>query len=202
MLITLQIEIDLLVDLSQRQRNIYKALRQRVSISDLIAQANNLSDSLGAKNLMNLVMQFRKVCNHPDLFERADVVSPYLFGTFSQSGNFSREVDGLYCPDSATNAIDVRIPKLLWTDGGKLDVPGENSLAGSDTHVLKNLMSVWSPAWICESMKRDTSQFGFLRVLDLSPSEAARRAKGHPLVRLLKESEDAKEAVEQGEYAR
>jgi len=28
---------------------------------------------------MNLVMQFRKVCNHPDIFERKEVSSPLVF---------------------------------------------------------------------------------------------------------------------------
>jgi DNA helicase INO80 len=31
---------------------------------------------------MNLVMQLRKVCNHPELFERRPSKSPYLFQTF------------------------------------------------------------------------------------------------------------------------
>lgn len=31
------------------------------------------------ENLMNLVMQFRKVCNHPDLFERRVGRTPYVF---------------------------------------------------------------------------------------------------------------------------
>lgn len=30
---------------------------------------------------MNLVMQFRKVCNHPELFERRNNRSSYLFGS-------------------------------------------------------------------------------------------------------------------------
>ena len=31
------------------------------------------------ENLMNLVMQLRKVCNHPELFERRPAKSPFLF---------------------------------------------------------------------------------------------------------------------------
>ena len=31
------------------------------------------------ENLMNLVMQFRKVCNHPDLFERKYGKDPFVF---------------------------------------------------------------------------------------------------------------------------
>lgn len=171
-----------------------------MSISDLIAQANNLADSLGAKSLMNIVMQFRKVCNHPDLFERADVVSPFLFGTFSQSGNFAREGDMMYCPDSARNAIEVHIPKILWTDGGKLDVPSEESMAGSDTHLLRNLMNIWTPGWIAESTRKDQSSFGFLKVLDFSPGEMSRRARSHPLVSLLRDSEEAEVIINYGPY--
>nr|XP_031859659.1 uncharacterized protein CI109_004934 [Kwoniella shandongensis]KAA5526731.1 hypothetical protein CI109_004934 [Kwoniella shandongensis] len=193
-----KIEIDLLVDLSQRQRRIYKALRQRVSISDLINQANNITDTSGAKNLMNLVMQFRKVCNHPDLFERADVVSPYMFGTFSQSGNLAREGDTLYLPDSAKNAIEVKVPRLLWIDGGKLDRPGEESLAGSDTHVLKNLMNIWTPAWINERVQEKEAEFGFVKLLDASPAGVARLATAHPLVSLLQDSEGARNRIEDG----
>jgi DNA helicase INO80 len=38
-----------------------------------------LDSKLKVENLMNLVMQFRKVCNHPELFERKDVRTPFLF---------------------------------------------------------------------------------------------------------------------------
>ena len=197
-----KIEIDLLVDLSQRQRNIYKALRQRVSISDLIAQANNATDSMGAKNLMNLVMQFRKVCNHPDLFERADVVSPYVFGTFSQSGNLAREGDNLFCPDSLSSAIEVKLPKILWTDGGKLNVPGETSLAGSDTKILGSLMNIWTAGWINESIKQNESDFGFLRIMGLSPGEVEKRAKSQSLVKMLEGSVEEGHWAEEGDIKR
>ncbi|KAL1409723.1 putative DNA helicase ino80 [Vanrija albida] len=195
-----KIEIDVLVDLSQRQRSIYKALRQRVSIEDLLAQVNNADDKMSAKNLMNLVMQFRKVCNHPDLFERADVVSPFLFGSFSHSGNLNRQGDMLYCPDSARNPIEVQLPRIMWTEGGMLNLPSENSLAGSDTHVLQNLLNIWSTEWINSSIKQDQSAFGFLKIVDWSPAEANRRAKAHPLVKLLDGSEDALEVVTKGPF--
>lgn len=194
-----KIEIDVLVDLSQRQRSIYKALRKRVPIADLIAQANNGgNDSAGTKHLMNLVMQFRKVCNHPDLFERQDVESPLLFGSFSQSGNLARQGDTLYCPASARNAIQVDLPKLVWTDGGKVNVPGENSRAGSDTHILNNLLNIWTTDWINASLKENESQFAFLKLLDVSPSEASRHAKAHPLVKLLDDASGDHDVVENG----
>ncbi|KIR40918.1 DNA helicase INO80 [Cryptococcus deuterogattii 99/473] len=198
-----KIEIDLLVDLSQRQREIYKALRQRVSISDLLATADNNTDNGNPKNmrsLVNLVMQFRKVCNHPDLFERADVVSPFVFGEFSQSGNLAREGDGMYLPDSARNAIEVQIPRILWTDGGKLDVPGENSLAGSDTKVLQSLLNIWTPEWINERTKRADAEFGWVKLLGSSPGETSRRAKSPLLVQLLEGAEEERRWSEEGRF--
>ena len=152
---------------------------------------------------MNLVMQFRKVCNHPDLFERADVVSPFVFGTFSQSGSFSREPDVLYCPDSGKNAIDVEIPRLIWED--KLDRPQEEGYVGSRAHVLGNLMSIWRTDWISRSLEERAeleSGFGFCKVLDISPGEASRRARSHPLVTVLREAEGEKENIEEGAFER
>jgi DNA helicase INO80 len=196
-----KIEIDLLVDLSGRQRKIYKALRQRVSISDLLAQASSSGDTASTKSLMNLVMQFRKVCNHPDLFDRADVVSPFLFGSFSQSGNLARQGDLLYCPQSSRNAIEVPLPKLIWTDGGKLDVPGETSMAGTDTHILNNLLNIWNTDWINASLKDNESQFAFLKIMNASPADARRKAKSHPLVSLLEGSEDRDDYVSDRYFA-
>lgn len=178
------------MDLSQRQRRIYKALRQRVSISDLIAQANNMGDAMGAKSLMNLVMQFRKVCNHPDLFERADVVAPFAFANFNSSGNLLRQADLLYCPGRPTNPIQVPVPKILWTDGGILSRPSENGRAGSDTKNLQSLMSIWSTEWINSSLKSKDSSFGFLQILDMSPGQLHKQVKSHPVVQLLAKDED------------
>ncbi|TYJ51581.1 hypothetical protein B9479_007840 [Cryptococcus floricola] len=200
-----KIEIDLLVDLSQRQREIYRALRQRVSITDLLATADNGSDpaAAGSKNmrsLVNLVMQFRKVCNHPDLFERADVVSPYVFGTFSQSGNLAREIDQLYLPDSGRNAIEARIPKIFWTDGGKLNVPGEENLAGSDTRVLHNLMNIWRPEWISERVKVSNGEFGWVKLLGESAWDVSRRAKSPLLAQLVEGAAEEKKWLDEGRF--
>lgn len=185
------------MDLSQRQRSIYKALRQRVSVSDLIAQANNLTDS-GTKNLMNLVMQFRKVCNHPDLFERADVVSPFLFGTFSNSGNLARQGDQLYCPDSASNAISIDLPRIVWEEA--INRPGEKVSVGSDTHVLSNLMSIWKEGWVNDSLKQ--GEYGFVKMMDSSPGEVVRKARAHPLVSLLEDADGERNTVQEGPYKR
>ena len=69
-----KIEVDVYCDLSARQKLLYQSLRSHVSVAELVDKAN-ANDESGLKSLMNLVMQFRKVCNHPELFERADAVS-------------------------------------------------------------------------------------------------------------------------------
>ena len=56
-----KIEKDIYVDLSARQRTLYKALLAKVSVADLLAKAANIGDADSARSLMNLVMQFRKV---------------------------------------------------------------------------------------------------------------------------------------------
>lgn len=57
-----KIEIDIYVDLSSRQRALYRALLANVSVADLLEKAANIGDADSARSLMNLVMQFRKVC--------------------------------------------------------------------------------------------------------------------------------------------
>jgi DNA helicase INO80 len=56
-----KIEKDIYVDLSARQRAMYKALQANVSVADLLEKAANIGDADSARSLMNLVMQFRKV---------------------------------------------------------------------------------------------------------------------------------------------
>lgn len=78
-----KIEIMVYCPLTTRQRKLYASLKRQIRIEDLLqyaGAADNSQDALGDKNvtsnLMNLVMQFRKVCNHPELFERRDARSP------------------------------------------------------------------------------------------------------------------------------
>jgi hypothetical protein len=61
MSLALQIEKDIYVDLSARQRKLYRALLANVSVADLLEKAANIGDADSARSLMNLVMQFRKV---------------------------------------------------------------------------------------------------------------------------------------------
>ncbi|EEB87761.1 hypothetical protein MPER_14757, partial [Moniliophthora perniciosa FA553] len=110
------IEVDIYVDLSARQRALYKALLANVSVADLLEKAANIGDVESARSLMNLVMQFRKVCNHPELFERADVVAPFSFAHYGRPG--PREGDFVNLPYSTQNPISFAIPEHMYQDGG------------------------------------------------------------------------------------
>ncbi|CDS37899.1 dna helicase ino80 [Echinococcus multilocularis] len=84
--ITEKTEVLIYCPLTRRQSLLYNRLKSKIRIEDL-----NANDSFTIRNgggggglqdtnvqqesnrLMNLVMQLRKVCNHPDLFDRRDV---------------------------------------------------------------------------------------------------------------------------------
>lgn len=95
-----------------------------------------------------------QVCNHPELFERSDVVSPFSFCTFGHSGNLMREGELLECPYSTQNPIVLTVPELFFLDGGLLDVPGETSRIGLEKRWLENVMSIWSTASIELSLRK------------------------------------------------
>ncbi|KAG9011639.1 putative DNA helicase ino80 [Tulasnella sp. JGI-2019a] len=168
-----KIEIDVFCEMSPRQRNLYRAMRANISMADLLNKATHLGDASSAKHLMNLVMQFRKVCNHPELFLRTDVLAPFSFSVFARTGSIMREGNFVICPDSARNPIELVIPKVLYIDGGLLSVPGDNNARkGFDTHYLHNLMNIWSTDWLERSLNESRSAFSFLPMLQITPSEA------------------------------
>jgi len=132
---------------------LYKVLAANVSVADLLAKAANLSDADSARSLMNLVMQFRKVCNHPELFERADVAAPFSFSRFGRTLPNNREVEPVDLPNSSRNPIEFGVPELFWMDDGLLDIPREGGEVRSDSSHLTKLMNIWSADWIHRSLQ-------------------------------------------------
>jgi DNA helicase INO80 len=170
-----KIELDVYCDLTYRQRAYYSSLRNKISVLDLIEKA--VGDDQDSATLMNLVMQFRKVCNHPDLFERADTWSPFSFAYFAETASFLREGQNVSVAYSTRNLIEYRLPRLVCRNGGRLDIAGpENPKAGFRGHYLDHLMNVWSPDNIHESARNDGA-FSWLRFADLSAGEASKTAK-------------------------
>ncbi|KAF1985970.1 putative DNA helicase INO80 [Aulographum hederae CBS 113979] len=171
-----KIEKDIFCDLAYRQRAYYTNLRSRISLMDLIEKATGDSDNDQA-TLMNLVMQFRKVCNHPDLFERADTSSPMSFSYFAETASFMREGPKVDVAYSVRNLIEYRTPRLVYQKGGRLDLPGpDNETAGWRGKYLHRLMNIWTPEYITDSAHKDGA-FSWLRFADTSAGEAASMAR-------------------------
>ncbi|KAI7905492.1 SNF2 family N-terminal domain-containing protein [Cokeromyces recurvatus] len=169
-----KIEIEIFCELTARQKALYRGLKEKISISELLEKATSLGDIENMDSLMNLVMQFRKVCNHPELFERADVMSPLSFCRFSETGSLTKETT-LYCSYSASSHIKYHIPKRLYRNGGFLKVVSADTNAGFRTKYLDNIMSIWSSKYIYDSefSNETDSAFSFLRFCDMTPHEAS-----------------------------
>ncbi|KAF3064732.1 putative DNA helicase ino80 [Daldinia childiae] len=165
-----KIELDVFCELTYRQRAYYRNLRNQISIMDLIEKAT-LGDDQDSGTLMNLVMQFRKVCNHPDLFERADTASPFFTGYFAETASFVREGNNVAVGYSTRNLIDYQLPRLVWTEGGRLHKAGkDNEKAGFRSRYLNHLMNIWAPENVRESTSGNDG-FSFLRFADASPED-------------------------------
>ncbi|KAI9826941.1 MAG: putative DNA helicase ino80 [Thelocarpon impressellum] len=167
-----KIELDVFCDLTYRQRAYYGGLRNRISVMDLIEKAA-VGDDQDTATLMNLVMQFRKVCNHPDLFERADTSSPLSLAHFAETASFLREGPSVDVGYSTRNLIELRLPRLLYRHGGRLDLPGrDNGRAGFRGRYLDRLMNVWTPENIHRGAAEDGA-FSWLRFADASVADAS-----------------------------
>jgi chromatin-remodeling ATPase INO80 len=171
-----KVEKDIFCDLTYRQRAYYSNLRSRISIMDLIEKAT-LGDDQDTATLMNLVMQFRKVCNHPDLFERAETTAPVSLSYFAETASFLREGHFVNVGYSIRSLIEYDLPRLLCSPAGRVDVAGPgNARAGFETRHLGHLMSIWNPQHMRVS-SQNAGGFSFLRFIEPSCSDASRTAR-------------------------
>ncbi|KAJ5495436.1 Chromatin-remodeling ATPase [Penicillium diatomitis] len=179
-----KVEKDIFCDLNYRQRALYANLRNRVSIIDIIEKAV-VGDETDNTTLMNLVMQFRKVCNHPDLFERAETRSPLSLGTFAECASFIREGPFVDLRYSIRNRIEYQVPRLLCSADGRTDMPGPgNDRAGFRGKYLDHMMNIWDPQNVHESSRMDGA-FSFLRFVETSAGEASQYGRSGVLERAL-----------------
>lgn len=139
-----KIEIDVLCDLTQRQAKLYQVLKSQVSTAyDAIENAAGSDEAASDQSLINTVMQFRKVCNHPDLFERADISSPFGFVDFGQTAGYLKNDELTDVMYSTKNPIKFHLPKLIYDD---IVTPNYRSNATNITKLVNHTMSILSPA--------------------------------------------------------
>ncbi|XP_077286695.1 chromatin-remodeling ATPase INO80 isoform X2 [Arctopsyche grandis] len=145
-----KIEVMVYCPLTTRQKLLYIALKKKIQVEDLLhfstgGETGHNVDKNFTSNLMNLVMQFRKVCNHPELFERRDVKSPFF----------------LKCDDYV-------IPKIVAEDGIlAVSFP-------SKKHLFFNKFCIFATEYINNDLFRNSETikaFSFTRFINLSAQE-------------------------------
>ena len=151
--LTEKVEVLVYCPLTIRQKLLYTALKQNLRMEELLAGLGlgSATSAMGVSNLMNLVMQFRKVCNHPELFERREPKSPLVFNIEPQ--------------------VFARLPFLE-----KIESFGEQSrfnIFRSD----KVNRSLTDTVRKSEKLEVSDSPFSFLRFIQVSPAELERQRK-------------------------
>ena len=162
-------ELELKCQLTERQSRLYRSIRAKFTYSDL---ANTNLDST-VQHLMNLVMQFRKVCNHPELFDRRGVVSPFLFRENQESPN-------------TNNPISVPIPKIFYREGlflGNAFNPPPLTTSPQYNSIIRKFFCIFNTNHIYDSLYGSSSKesnisrvhhnncFSFLPFCNLSVNE-------------------------------
>ncbi|KAJ2676319.1 putative DNA helicase ino80 [Coemansia sp. RSA 1085] len=181
-------------DLTQRQKAMYRGLMSKISLTELLQHLQNGAGK-GSKdddtsNLMNLVMQFRKVCSHPELFERAEVDSPYVLGTFPTTGSLAREGDNIEYSFATRSVVSFHMPKLVYRESLELphmQTPRQRALSR---------LSLWTPA----NIAHDSSPSSMLSLLRLCTPSADSVSKWFNST--LSEQLDSIDAYEQETAAR
>ncbi|XP_062858435.1 chromatin-remodeling ATPase INO80 [Trichomycterus rosablanca] len=158
-----KIEILTYCQLTSRQRLLYQALKNKISIEDLLQSSMGTAQQSHSttSSLMNLVMQFRKVCNHPDLFERQETRSPFHM-----------------------SLKPFVMPKFLIRHGLL------HTCSQARSKLLQVLLSPFSPHHIQQSLFHRNSDdegscFSFLRFIDVSPAEMSNAMLQGTLARWL-----------------
>ncbi|CEP61382.1 chromatin-remodeling ATPase INO80 LALA0_S03e01618g [Lachancea lanzarotensis] len=138
-----KIEIDVMCDLTRRQHKLYQVLKSQMSAAyDAIENAAGNDEAVSDQNIVNTVMQFRKVCNHPDLFEREDVSSPFAFTDFGRSGSLARDSNVLDVKYSTRNCITYRVPRLIYNE---IVLPQFDNTVSNRNRLLYHKLNVLHP---------------------------------------------------------
>lgn len=86
-------------EMTYRQRTFYKELKNKVKGKNIV---QNLKTKNKFENLMNLVMQLRKVCNHPELLKPKETHSPF---SIISAEDYNRE-----CLSTTISGMNTTIP--------------------------------------------------------------------------------------------
>ncbi|KAL9295296.1 Chromatin-remodeling ATPase INO80 [Arabidopsis thaliana] len=195
--LTTKTEVTVHCKLSSRQQAFYQAIKNKISLAELFDSNRGQFTDKKVLNLMNIVIQLRKVCNHPELFERNEGSSYLYFGVTSNSllpHPFGELEDVHY--SGGQNPIIYKIPKLLHQEVLQNSETFCSSVGrGISRESFLKHFNIYSPEYILKSIFPSDSgvdqvvsgsgAFGFSRLMDLSPSEVGYLALCSVAERLL-----------------
>ncbi|XP_022153944.1 DNA helicase INO80 [Momordica charantia] len=192
--LTRKTEITVHCKLSSRQQAFYQAIKNKISLAELFDSNRHLNEKK-ILNLMNIVIQLRKVCNHPELFERnegstylyfADIPNPLLPPPFGESEDVHYS--------GGHNLIEFKLPKLVHREVLQSSKPFAVA-HGSFGGYFQKYFDIFSSENVYQStfMQGDnlhhsywrSGTFGFTHLMDLSPAEVTFLANSSFLERLL-----------------
>lgn len=189
-------EITVHCKLSKRQQAIYQALKNKIFLTELFDGSHGHFNEKKIANLMNIVIQLRKVCNHPELFERNEGSTYFYFGEVLNSllpPPFG-ELEDVYYP-GGRNPITYEIPKLVYQDIVQQSRTHCSVVSqGCLKELFQKYFNIFSPENVFRSALSEeitsagsfiSSTFGFLRLADISPEEVLLLATGTFMERLL-----------------
>ncbi|OVA07298.1 SNF2-related [Macleaya cordata] len=184
--------------LSSRQQAFYQAIKNKISLAELFDGSRGHLNEKKILNLMNIVIQLRKVCNHPELFERNEGSTYLYFGEIPNSPlppPFGELEDIHYA--GGWNPITYRVPKLIHQEFVQSAEMHDSAFGhGIQTPLFEKLFNIFSPENIYRSVvpqdkSKDESSFvcsgafGFTHLMDMSSEEVGFLAKGSFMERLL-----------------
>ncbi|KAM3338361.1 chromatin-remodeling ATPase INO80 isoform X1 [Capsicum galapagoense] len=188
-------EITIHCKLSSRQLAFYQAIKNKISLAELFDSSRGINDKK-LVNLMNIVIQLRKVCNHPELFERNEGSSYFYFGDVPYPllpAPFGELEDVFY--SGGRSPVTYQIPKLVYRGANRSSMLHSTMGLGVSKELFEKYFNIYSPENIHRSIFQEMHEsdvgyirsgtFGFTRLVDMSPVEVAFLATGSSLEKLL-----------------
>ncbi|QCD96973.1 DNA helicase INO80 [Vigna unguiculata] len=190
--LTRKTEVTVHCKLSSRQQAFYQAIKNKISLSELFDSNRGQLNEKRILNLMNIVIQLRKVCNHPELFERSEG-STYLY--FAEIPNSLPpppfgELEDIYY-SGGHNPISYEMPKLVYEEiVQSSEIFGSAVGRGVSRESFQKHFSIFRPENVFRSVfSEDTystsGNLGFTHLMDLSPQEVMFLATASFVERLL-----------------
>lgn len=173
-------EVQLPCSLSARQRQLYGSIKANISPEELTRAlvgtgANGYDNSERNSKLMNLVMQLRKVCNHPETFERRVPQSPVQFQVPPPPTHLAPPPSVLIASNATAGPVDITLvsrPEVVLRAPRCMHIVEDAFF--SRANLIRERYGLWVRAQLRRSMYTPSGDgFSLLRLCGgLSISEA------------------------------